>query len=821
MPFLNAGFLGGGKGRGAGALTIAKISDGTDAVFRDLNALKAYYQSNPKPKQNEAAAVGTKAPTGEATSISAAYVYHQGKWESVATNFIGSVGKRGQRGKTGAGVDPSALTEGAIPRWDAANQKLVSSGVISENDGELKISPSSIFFGNHAMEASLENVVFRNLQTHRVYAPLWQEVAPGQDVGYVRSYSSTIDKIVRVPDGNIDVTNPVNENVQVGVNEVFLGGNFTLSQDATDLVLEIYDHADKSLIWRQRLGNQVAGEKNITFEVPFDVRAGYSYDIKLLSADGSNVVAKSNSSTGFSWTINRALWKDIPVATQDWTKSKLANIPGGQPVDASSPIVKVSLSGDQLTFTHADTAKHVIQLPTAGGSGSATDLKQLRDQITLLERDLANKGNDINSLKNQYGQLDHKIEDLSGTYSYDGNALPDYPDDPKHSYFVHLHGTAARDIMVDLPNPTGGPTLDGTMFVLGNANSQAQVKLSPNSAETIEGSKEITIKPNHYIMLVKSGSNWVKVIDSSLLSSQVPINITPEMIFNAIDRGTFTGSGSLKTLEPGWWIIPESNNGVSGKPSGSKGDLVFYNAMVGSQDGLSPKYGVALAFGKDRINNDQAWAQYRNQNGWTPWIPLYQKDGSPVDLSQITQDIADIKNNVATNTEAISSLRTDLGNVFAPDKSAFDTEANRVFTSAIKPLETHLNQIPDEVEKVLTDKGWGPLPKSGGSSGHQPSLVLPEFWALFSASIPNSLTGAVSSTTGELNIKKIGTGQERLWVVLKTSDAGKVKTIKIGDALSSTWDSRSLTIDGEQYTGFYSAGGFTTLDETITVNFGG
>ncbi len=722
---------------------------------------------------------------------------------------------------TGTSVDASSLKEGSVPRWSVKDQKLVDSGVVSDNDGELKISPSSIFFGNHAMEASLENVVFRNTQTHRVYAPLWQEVAPGQDVGYVRSYSSTIDKVVRVPDGNVDVTNPVNENVQVGVNEVFLGGKFTLSQDATNLILEIYDHADKSLIWRQRLGDQTAGEKNVTFEVPFDVRAGYSYDIKLLSADGSNVVAKSNSSTGFSWTINRALWRDIPVATQDWTKTQLANVPGGQPVDASSPIVKVSLSGDQLTFTHADTAKQVIQLPTSGSSGSPTDLKQLRDQMTLLERDLTNKGNDINSLKNQYGQLDHKIEDLSGTYSYDGDMLPDYPDDPKHSYFVHLHGTAARDIMVDLPNPTGGRTLDGTMFVLGNANAQAQVRLSPNSAETIEGAKEVTVKPNHYIMLVKSGTNWVKVIDSSLLSSQVPLNVTPEMIFDAMDRGTFTGAGSLKTLDPGWWVIPEANTQASGRPPGSQGDLVFYNARVGKQDGSNPKYGINMAFGKDREGNDQAWAEYRNKDGWTPWIPLYQKDGTPVDLTQINQDIADIKAKTAANTQSISTLRTDFGNIFAPDKAAFDTEANKVVNAAITPLKDDLNQLPEAIEKSLLNKGWGPLPKDTGGSGHQPSLVLPEFWALFSAAFPTTLTGSISSTTGEVHMKKIGSGQERLWIVLKTADAGKVKSIKIGNAFESVWDSRSITIDGEQYTGFYSAGGFTTLDETIVVKFGG
>lgn len=744
------------------------------------------------------------------------------------------VGSQDTGVKAAGGMDTSELKPNDIPKWDPIKQKLVASGVKSDQAGELMIAPSSILFGNHSMSAAIENVAFRNDHSHRVYAPLWQEMAPGQDVGYIRAYDATIEKVVRVPDGSINVTNPVNEAVTIDKDEIFLGGTFTLDQDATNLMLQIFDHGTDDLIWQQRLGDQVAGKKSITFKIPFDVRAGYQYDIKLISEDGSDVVAKSNAATGFSWTINRAGWEDLPIASQKWVSTKLAALPQGGG-DISQAITHVSLVGSQLTFTHGDGAKHVVTLPAAGGGATAQDIKGLRDSITVFERDLTQKGADILALQNKYGQIEHQITSLSGTYSYDGTSLPAYPDDPKHSYFIHLHGTAARIIDLNLPNPTNGQPLDGSMYVLGNANEQANVRLSPVSGQTIEGQQSINIPPTHYVVLVKSGTNWVKIIDSSLTAQQVPMAITPDQITKALDRGTFTGTGSIKTLQPGWWVIPESNKGVSGRPKGSTGDLVVYKARVGAPPGSGrPQYGVNLAFGQDSDGNNQAWAEYRIPSGWTPWFPMYQADGTPPELGQIQQDITTLKSGQATNLQSITQLQTDLGNVFAPSKSAFDTEANRLISAVTSPMQASIQSLGDKqakmtdtIETALKAKGWGPLPKApgqGGGGGDHHVYVLPKIVAMFHSGIPTSLSdnSAVTSTNGKATLHRIPTTPMRIWVLVENDndEASKVKTISVNGGMPAAWQPRDLVFDGHKYRGFYSAGAYTETDVEIQVNFG-
>ena len=108
--------------------------------------------------------------------------------------------------------------------------------------------------------------------------------------------------------------------------------------------------------------------------------------------------------------------------------------------------------------------------------------------------------------------------------------------------------------------------------------------------------------------------------------------ITPDDIFNAENRGVFSGSGSLKTLGEGWWYIQESNTGVTGRPSGSKGDLLVYRRSVGS-DGVA-----MMAFGRDR-EGPQVWGEYRAADniGYSPWVKLSVTD--TLSLTQIRTEL--------------------------------------------------------------------------------------------------------------------------------------------------------------------------------------
>lgn len=846
--FIESGFLGAGAGGGVSSTLFIK-RDGRPAIFATTGDRDSYFAGQ-RDDLKRLEASGDPVAIGTPNDIKAVYVYKNGKWIPAATNLMGNRGRSGQPGlsphigpngnwfvgllDTGVnaadGIDTTHLQTNEIVKWDSTKNKLVATGIRSDQNGEMKIAPDTLIFGNHSMAAAVENVGFRNNHSDKVYVPLWQEMAAGENTGYVRQYSSKIDRVVRVPDGNTDVTNPINLAVTIDVDEIFLGGTFTLSQPATSLMIQLFDHGTHDLLWQQRLGDKSAGKVDVNFTIPFDVKTGYQYDVKLISKDGSDVIAKSHSSTGFSWTINRAKWVDVPVATQQWTNQRLASLPGGQGGDISSAITHVSLTGHQLTFTHGDGAKHVVNLPSA-----SVDVQGLRDSITVFERDLTNKGQQILDLQNKYGQVEHQIDSLKGTYSYDGTSLPAYPDDPKHSYFIHLHGTAARIISLGLPNPTNGQPLDGTMYVLGNANQQATVQLSPATGQTIEGSQQVTIPPSHYIVLVKSGTNWVKIIDSSLAAQQVPMAVTADQITTALDRGSFTGIGSIKTLQPGWWVIPATNKNVTGRPSGSQGDLVVYKAKVGKQNAGNPQYGVNLAFGQDRDGNNQAWAEYRLPSGWTPWFPMYQAGGGavPPDLTAIQQEIAQVKQAQSGWATQLNGLQTQLGNVFAPTKTAFDDEANKLINAAIQPLKSAITSLenkqasmPADVEAALVAKGWGPL-KSGsgqhGGGGDHHIVTLPKIIGMFSNNIPASTTAnnAVESTTGTVTLLRVSTTRMRAWVLVE-NDAGqanKVTGISVNGGLAAAWQPRDLTIDGHKYRAFYSAGAYTEKKLVIKVNF--
>lgn len=492
-------------------------------------------------------------------------------------------------------------------------------------------------------------------------------------------------------------------------------------------------------------------------------------------------------------------------------------------------ITNVALSGGVLTFTHADGAKHAIQLP------AGVNVQGLKSEIDGNLATLRLQGQDIQSLKDRYGQINTKIADLSGVYTYDGDGVPAWPDQPKHAYFVHIHDSPARQVDLNMPNPTGD-IADGTTVVMSNGHNTATINLSPVTGETLEGGNSVSINPGSHVMLVKNGSNWVKVMDVDHSSQSLPYTLTADGIAKALDRGQYNGSGSIKSLDDGWWIIPQSNNQATGRPPGLTSDLIYFQQTTTPDAGK--RFGIGMAFGKDSNFKDSVWVQYKNDGTWTQWI----KEGGTADLSLIDSQIAELKRGNQAALDTIAQIQTAAGKLFAPTQELFDKEANKLIDAklaAYKPpadqqVEQNKQDISslktsavteEQIENALKAKGWGPLPKDGGGGrsggGDNPPVVLPTVWVLFDASIPTSIDGAVSTTNGEANIKKIGSGNERLWVLVEKDQAAKVSKIQIGSSFASKWDSRDITINGQQYTGFYSAGGFVTFNKKVTVEFGG
>lgn len=639
--------IGSGKGSGVAA-TLFQKKDGTDAIFASTGARDAYFRTNP----DELKKVGNSpVGIGSADAITAAYVYDKGKanWRAALSNLRG---KPGAKGKPGSGIEPSLFSEGSIPKWDSAKQELVDSGLISPEGGELMVAPSSILFGNHSMSSSVENVVFRNKHTDRIFAPVWQEVAPGQNTAHLRAYNAKIEKVVRVPLGDIDVTNPVNSGVTIDKDEIFLGGEFVLSQPATGLMLEVFDNLDNELVWRQRLGDHAAGKLAVTFKVPFDVRKGFSYDIKLLSEDGSDVVAKSNANTGFSWTINRATWKDSAIATQDW-------------VNDLSLAKSFAIEDGKLKITFVDGAIQELDLPAGTGGGGS-----------------------------------------------------------------------------------------------------------------------VVIPP-----------------------------LTADMVSKAIDNGIAVDGSSIKRLSDGWWVIPETSTGITGRPRGTQGDLTYFRQYTGGS------HAVGMIFGKSRAGEASMWVQYKEGTKWTRWIPVT----SSADLTGVTSDIASLKLGNAAAISRIERLETQVGKIYAPSKLLFDQEVDNLIDSKLAaydpPKDPQIAQLQKELDDLKSRLPGTVTPTGGGGK----PVTKPEITAMFTNNIPSSLTdnSPVTSTTGEARLTRAASTSLRLWVLVENDndEADRVKGISVNKGMEAVWQSRDIVIGGKKYRAFYSAGAYTETEVSVKVNF--
>lgn len=687
-------------------------------------------------------------------------------------------------GKKAGGIDLSKFKENEIAVVDSATGELKPSGVFA-HDGEVETEPDSVFIGSHEISSSAEGVSFTNLATDSVYAPLWQEVKPGAETGYIRAHGK-LESIQRFSAETDQVTNPVFV-VATTKNETVFSVDVVLASPVTKLVLEVYLAGKK--LYRSRWDSKPSGAVNLKLNTPSDFKINTNYELRFTSEDG-DVVFMGDSSGNPKYKVNFVEWRDLIVATQDWVNS----LPSS---NLSNPVTHVSLIGsDKLQITHADGTKNVLALPSQGGG--AVDLTPLKDDITMLEQSLTTQGQDIASLKQKYGNLEHSLGDLRSTYVYTGSSLPDYPDDPQGRYFITLKGQAARDIDVDMPDHNSVDIKDGTMYFLENDNSQATVNLSTPTGQTIGGSKTLSIPSNHHVLLFKKGTDWVIAMNKSNTTSAVQVSASE--IAKATNMGEFTGSGSLKSLSYGWWVVKITNTNVTGRPSGSQGDLIVFKQGV-SGSSSKPGYGVLLAFGKDSNNKDSIWAEYRDGAQWTPWFKVNDGVGTPVDLSLINRAVGVLQSRTATMANDVSTLKTDVGNIYAPSKTVFDTAVNALIDAKLSAF----------------------VPKGGGGGDHH-VVQLPRIYAMFSNQVPTTLSvdGTVTSTNGEATLNRIPSIRSRVFVLVENDndEASKVKGISVDGGMSAAWQPRDITIGGKKYRAFYSAGAYTEKTLKVTVNFG-
>ncbi len=198
-------------------------------------------------------------------------------------------------------------------------------------------------------------------------------------------------------------------------------------------------------------------------------------------------------------------------ATGAWAYSSLGALINIRPFEDSSTskgdtsgraIISVSQTGNQLTFTHADGAKHSIQIaqgaPQHGMSG-------ITAQIASLEQKMQQQGVDVAALKASGSEIAHRLDSLQSVYSYKGKGGDiAYPSSSKGAYVVDLYNSGKDNIPISLPSGAA----DGTVFVLNNQNSTGLVTLRPATGESIGNGDHIDIQPLAFSDLVKDGTNW-------------------------------------------------------------------------------------------------------------------------------------------------------------------------------------------------------------------------------------------------------------------------------------------------------------------------
>lgn len=439
---------------------------------------------------------------------------------------------------------------------------------------------------------------------------------------------------------------------------------------------------------------------------------------------------------------------------------------------------------NNLVISHPDGAQHKIALAT-----SSPELTQMQQQIATVEQGLRDKGVDVDSLKTQYGALSHRLDTISSTFSYFGSAQPNYGSDIKYNYFITMRGQSLPTFTLTMPDLD---LLSGTMFHLYNENDTTALTVTPKAGETIASASTFQLPTNTYALLVKSGTNWTIEARRQLQSHS--ISITGDEIAKAIDNGTAPNTGSLKSLADGWWVVPNANTGLSGRPNGSSGDGVYFKQTISGTQ-AQPRVVIAWYMGQDSKLEDSVWFSYKLSDSFTPW---FKADPGSADIANINNNIDELKKGNAKLIAEFDKLNTAAGNLYAPTKSLFDTAVNALIDAK---LSTY---------------------KPGDHSGDQHQVVLPRFYAEFGSSFPTEIKDQPSSTTGTLVLNRIPTTRERIFVTVENEngEADKVTGISVDGGLPGVWQPRDLVLGGKKYRVFYSAGGYTDSRVTIKVNFG-
>ncbi|AHI61214.1 hypothetical protein vBVpaS1601_64 [Vibrio phage vB_VpaS_1601] len=195
-------------------------------------------------------------------------------------------------------------------------------------------------------------------------------------------------------------------------------------------------------------------------------------------------------------------------------------------------IISVSQTGNTLTFTHGDGAKHTVSFTP----GSDIDPTQLKSEIERTELVMAQDGKDIVALKKSLGDLTHHVDSLTGVYSYRGQTPPtSYPADLKSAYFINLHNSNGPQTMYIPDEQSLGN--DGTVLFINNENDTAPINVNSYPGIALDNASNAIVGPLQFHMWVKHGNDWITAATGYI----------PSSLDDVIHRVAATMTGQLHT----------------------------------------------------------------------------------------------------------------------------------------------------------------------------------------------------------------------------------------------------------------------------------
>lgn len=270
------------------------------------------------------------------------------------------------------------------------------------------------------------------------------------------------------------------------------------------------------------------------------------------------------------------------------------------------------------------------------------------------------------------------------------------------------------------------------------------------------------------------------------------------MFQSAVDNGYAPDDAGLKrsNFKVGWSIVKDIKQ-VSGRPSGSVGDLIVFKQEL-DNDNPALRHTFMMAIGKDLKLNNQVWFMYKDGSTWSPWFSVEGENQAKIDA--ISSSVNELKQGQAAALNELKTLQTAAGNLYAPDKATFDKATNALIQAALKDYSA----------------------KHSGQGGDKADIVYPRFYAAFSNSRLTSLSGVSTSTTGELTLVRIPATASRIFIYVENDndEASKIKGFSFNDSQKMSLQPEDAVIDGKKYKAYYTSGGFTEKQVEIKIDFG-